>query len=84
MKKQNIGFLQRSQEFRKNAEDGKYFPILDCLYKIRHQNDLPASFHLRNLYGFSDEDVEVVLSTLYPERIYACKRIKNDIFCAEQ
>ena len=77
------GFLKLSQKFRENVEYGRYFPILSKLDKIasKNHNNLPHSFILEQAYNFKIEDVIFVLSKIYPERIYACKKINDDIFC---
>ena len=77
------GFLKLSQKFRENVEHGKYFPILDKLDKIasKNHNNLPYSFILEKAYGFTSEDAIFILSKIYPERIYSCKNINDDIFC---
>lgn len=78
------GFLKRSQKFRSDVSNGKYFPILEKLHEIasKHQNNLPSSFSIDNLYGVSTEDVNYVFSSLYPERIYSCSKLNDStIFC---
>lgn len=77
------GFLKLAQKFRSNVENGKYLPIVDSLYEIsrKHQNNLPHSFSLDNLYSFSKEDIEYVLLKLYPYRNYTCKLINETFFC---
>lgn len=78
------GFLKRSQEFRNNEENGKYFFILDVLHDIasKHHNDLPSTFAIENISYFSASDVEYVLASLYPERKYFCNLTSNDtIYC---
>lgn len=50
-------FFKRAQKFRSNVANGKYLPILDSLYDIasKYQNNLPHTFTLKGLYGFSTE-----------------------------
>lgn len=77
------GFFKRSQKFRSNAQNGKYFPILDKLHEIasNYQNTLPSTFAIENSSGFSIHDVEHTLSQIYPERKYSCRKIGNNIYC---
>lgn len=81
---EKIGFLKRAQKFRSNVANGKYFPILDSMHKVasKYQNNLPSSFELEGLYNFSNEDVQFVLSELYPDRKYSCKLIRDKFFCS--
>lgn len=81
---EKVGFLKRAQEFRSNVENGKYFPILDSMYKVasKYQNNLPFYFELEGLYNFSKEDVQFVLSKLYPDRKYSCELIRDKFFCS--
>lgn len=82
--KKITGFLKRSQEFRNNGENGKYFFILDVLHNIasKYHNDLPSTFAIENISGSSIESVEYVLASLYPERKYFCNvTASNTIYC---
>lgn len=84
MNKVTIGFWKRSQEFRNVAGNEAFLPVLDSLCKVKRQNDLPASFCLKEISHFSDEDVKFVLTSLYPERSYVCTHNKDGIFCIRQ
>lgn len=80
----NTGFLKRAQKFRSNVANEDYFPILDSMHIVasKHHNNLPSNFELEKIYGFSSEDVEIVLSKLYPDRKYCCKLVRNQFFCS--
>ena len=82
----DTGFFKLAQEFRSNVENETYFSILDSLHEIaaKHQNNLPYSFCIKSLYGFSKDDVSLVLSKLYSDRKYNCQPIKDDIFCVRE
>lgn len=77
------GFLKRSQEFRNDEKNRKYFSILDSLSNVASENgnDLPSYFEISNFSLVSTEDVSYVLVRLYPEKHYYCTQLKNCIHC---
>lgn len=79
---EKTGFLKRTQNFRNDEKNERYFPILEALSEIasKHHNTLPTVFYI-TLLDFPAEDIEFVLKSLYPTSNYTCKQLNDCIFC---
>lgn len=83
MFKEHVGYLKLAQRFRENVEHQRYFPILEHLESValKHHDSLPSSFSISNLENLDVNDVEFVLSKLYPSKKFSCTKVGAAIFC---